>query len=82
MNVKNEKPPMGVAPFFIEDEKRMLELAECIERHVDYTIRASINREDAIEEYKHIALWAEELRQKAEGQIDLIQKREYLFERK
>lgn len=71
MNVKNEKPPIGIAPFYVVDGQRMIELSNAIYRYLPFATTTN-DMAEAASAYKKIALWANELAIKAETEIMLI----------
>ena len=60
MDMRNVKPPIGIAPHWYVNNERMRELCECIHRYLGYA-RAK-NGEARKETYTAIAEWCEELK--------------------
>ena len=67
-----ELVPIGVPPFYIGDEQRMVELVNAISRYLVYATKR-IKIEEAKDAYMHIAKWAHELKLRAELEIELIE---------
>lgn len=64
--------PIGVDPFYLGDEQRMIDLSNAISRYPAYATR-TINRNEAKDAYKQIAIWSYELKLRAETEVKLIE---------
>lgn len=54
------KPPLGVSPHWYVYHQRMIELAACVFRHLEYI--SQHRSEDHAQRYESIAHWSEELK--------------------
>ena len=66
----NEKPPLGVSPWWFVYPKRVIELSEAISRYTEYSLKHTLTRKTK-EDYKLIHQWATEIEKMAETIIHM-----------
>ena len=64
----NEKPPIGVNPWWFIYPKRVIDLSEAITRYANYSFKHSLVRRTK-EDYKVIYQWAMEIAKIAETMV-------------
>lgn len=71
----NEKPPIGVSPWWFIYPKRVIELSEAISRYAEFSLKHTLVRKTK-EDYKAIRQWAMEIEKIAETMILMSEERE------
>lgn len=66
--MENEKPPLGVAPFWFVYPKRIIELSKAITRYAEFSLKHTLIRKSK-EDYLEIRRWAIEIVKMAETMI-------------
>lgn len=64
----NEKPPLGVAPWWLVYPKRIIDLSEAITRYTEFSLKHTSTRKSK-EDYMEIHQWAMEIAKMAETMI-------------
>lgn len=72
MTTQKDNIPIGIKPYYIIDEPRMIELAKAISRNLVYATDYNTPKAKKVSAYEHIAKWAYELKLRAQVEVKLI----------